>query len=84
MSGYDNGSFRPNAEITRAEMAVVIANALYKPISANAATDFADNEEIPFWAKSSVVALQRAGIMQGKARTLGNSHRKIGLQEPRL
>ncbi|MNI47978.1 Endo-1,4-beta-xylanase A precursor [compost metagenome] len=66
MNGYDDGSFRPNAEITRAEMAVVIAGALGKPVGANVATHFADDTDIPFWAKSSVAAVQQAGIMQGK------------------
>ncbi|OPH56955.1 hypothetical protein BC351_26445 [Paenibacillus ferrarius] len=66
MNGYDDGSFRPNAEITRAEMAVVIAGALGKPVGANAAAHFADDTAIPLWAKSSVAAVQQAGIMQGK------------------
>jgi hypothetical protein len=66
MNGYDDGSFRPNAEIKRAEMAVVIAGVLAKPDGANTATHFADDTDIPLWAKSSVAAVQQAGIMQGK------------------
>ncbi|WP_161601451.1 S-layer homology domain-containing protein [Paenibacillus luteus] len=66
MNGYDDGSFRPNAEITRAEMAVVIAGVLGKPFGANAVTHFSDDADIPLWAKSSVAAVQQAGIMQGK------------------
>ncbi|WP_261808088.1 S-layer homology domain-containing protein [Paenibacillus sp. N3.4] len=66
MNGYDDGSFRPNTEITRAEMAVVIAGSLGQPVGANAATHFADDTDIPFWAKSSVAAVLQAGIIQGK------------------
>ncbi|MGO4546447.1 S-layer homology domain-containing protein [Paenibacillus sp. 2TAB23] len=66
MNGYDDGSFRPSAEIMRAEMAVVIAGALDMTVDANAATHFADETDIPLWAKSSVTAVRQAGIMQGK------------------
>ncbi|OCT12892.1 hypothetical protein A8709_21415 [Paenibacillus pectinilyticus] len=66
MSGYDDGSFRPNAEITRAEMAVVIAGTLGKRVEGHAATHFTDDKDIPLWAKSSVAAVLQADIMQGK------------------
>ncbi|MBB3153832.1 hypothetical protein FHS16_003907 [Paenibacillus endophyticus] len=44
----------------------MIAEALGKPIGADSATHFADESDIPLWAKSSVAAVQHAGIMQGK------------------
>ncbi|WP_169087299.1 hypothetical protein [Paenibacillus sp. PL91] len=36
-----------NAEITHAEMAVLITNAIGKSVEANAVTDFADDKDIP-------------------------------------
>jgi hypothetical protein len=66
INGYADGSFGPNAEVTRAEMAVMIANALGQSVEANAVTGFADDGDIPAWAKGSVAYMKQAGIMQGK------------------
>ncbi|WP_307449753.1 MULTISPECIES: S-layer homology domain-containing protein [unclassified Paenibacillus] len=66
ISGYEDGSFRPDTEITRAEMAAMIANALDESIAKNAITGFADEENIPAWAKGSVAYVKQAGIVQGK------------------
>ncbi|WP_256761019.1 S-layer homology domain-containing protein [Cohnella sp. WQ 127256] len=67
IKGNQDGSFRPNAEVTRAEMAVMIANALGQPIEANATTSFADDKGIPAWAKGSVAIVKQAGIVQGNS-----------------
>ncbi len=67
IKGNQDGSFRPNAEVTRAEMAVMIANALGQPIEANTTTSFADDSDIPAWAKGSVVIVKQAGIVQGNS-----------------
>ncbi|WP_187434500.1 S-layer homology domain-containing protein [Paenibacillus methanolicus] len=67
ITGYADGSFRPNAEITRAEMAAMLAKAAGQSDTAQAATGFADDEGIPTWAKGSVGYLKRSGIVQGKA-----------------
>ncbi|MCY9660916.1 cadherin-like beta sandwich domain-containing protein [Paenibacillus chondroitinus] len=64
--GYEDGSFRPDAPITRAEMAVIIANAMGASTTAGAATGFSDDETIPAWAKGSVAFVKQAGIVQGR------------------
>ena len=64
--GYEDGSFRPDAPITRAEMAVMIARALKLPIEEDASTGFADDEAIPRWAKGAVKALRELGIVGGR------------------
>jgi len=64
--GYEDGSFRPDEPITRAEMAVMIAHALKLPIGEDAATDFADDGAIPQWAKGAVKALRDLGIVRGR------------------
>jgi tripartite motif-containing protein 71 len=66
INGYADGSFGPNAEVTRAEMAVMIGNAMGQSIEANAVTGFADDGDIPAWAKGSVAYVKQAGIVQGK------------------
>jgi hypothetical protein len=69
IKGNQDGSFRPNTEVTRAEMAAMIANALGQPIEANATTStgFADDKAIPAWAKGSIAIVKQAGIVQGKS-----------------
>ncbi|WP_256761021.1 S-layer homology domain-containing protein [Cohnella sp. WQ 127256] len=67
IKGNQDGSFRPNAEVTRAEMAVMIANALGQPIETNVTTSFADDKDIPAWAKGSVAIVKQAGIVQGNS-----------------
>lgn len=64
-SGYENGSFRPNANITRAEMATMIAKALKLAAKENASSSFADDKDIPAWAKGPVAALKELGIVNG-------------------
>ncbi|MFU1797902.1 Ig-like domain-containing protein [Paenibacillus azoreducens] len=66
VSGYGDGSFRPNAQITRAEMAVMIARALKLPLNANIVTGFTDDESIPQWAKGAVEAIRGIGIVDGR------------------
>ncbi|MBP1962491.1 S-layer homology domain-containing protein [Paenibacillus aceris] len=63
--GYEDGSFRPDAQITRAEMAVIVANAM-GAATTGTATGFSDDERIPAWAKGSVAFVKQAGIVQGR------------------
>ncbi|MDQ6419589.1 S-layer homology domain-containing protein [Paenibacillus sp. LHD-117] len=66
IQGYKDGTFRPNAEITRAEMTAMIASALKLSIQENAATGFADDKSIPLWAKGAVAELKNLDIVGGK------------------
>ena len=64
MDGYPDGTFRPNANISRQEAAMVLARILGLE-----ATDetfgFTDIETIPAWSLWAVVAVANAGIMTG-------------------
>ncbi|MCF7756073.1 cadherin-like beta sandwich domain-containing protein [Paenibacillus xylanexedens] len=66
INGYADGTFSPSAEVTRAEMAVMIAKALGQSNEANAVTSFADDKDIPAWAKGSIAYVKQAGIVNGK------------------
>ncbi|MGN7760880.1 S-layer homology domain-containing protein [Paenibacillus sp. 22594] len=66
ITGYEDGGFRPNAEITRAEMAVILAKALGVSTEGKTTSSFSDDKDIPAWAKSSVDFVKQAGIAQGK------------------
>lgn len=66
VSGYADGSIRPNARITRAEMASMIARALKLSDEAGATTGFADDKDIPKWAKGAIEAVRKLGIVNGR------------------
>ncbi|MBB6019500.1 hypothetical protein HNR77_000561 [Paenibacillus sp. JGP012] len=65
ISGYQDGSFRPNAYLTRAEMAKMVANALDVSTEIHDAMPFADETTIPSWAKASAMVLKERGIVKG-------------------
>lgn len=65
IKGFADGNFRPDANITRSEMAVMIARALHLT-SAEGLTGFADDSSIPAWAKNAIAAMKKQGMMQGK------------------
>lgn len=66
ISGYEDGAFRPDAEITRPEMVMMIAKALSQTGGSAAVTGFADDKFIPDWSKGTVAAMKQAGIIEGK------------------
>lgn len=71
VSGVAAGKFNPNAPVTRAEMATMAANAL-KTLNGDVAEDtqatlaaFADNANIPSWAKDAVALAVENEILKG-------------------
>ncbi|MNB84833.1 S-layer protein precursor [compost metagenome] len=62
VNGTGNGSFNPNQQITRAEMAAILARVLDMSAPANAA-GFSDLSN--HWAADSIEQLSRAGIVSG-------------------
>ncbi|UKS25920.1 S-layer homology domain-containing protein [Paenibacillus sp. HWE-109] len=74
VSGYEDGTFQPNAQITREQMAVMVAKALS---AAGLTVDsqpellnkFTDNSQISDWAKASVSQSVKAGIISGMTDT---------------
>jgi hypothetical protein len=74
VQGYEDGTFRPNAPITREQMAVMAARAL-KLLNlgagesvVNPATNvFTDSSAISSWAKEAVNILTAKGIMKGQS-----------------
>jgi len=67
IEGFDDGSFRPNEPITRAQMAVMLDRALkleetgLKPVE----TPFKDEAQVPAWAKDGVARAGASGLMVG-------------------
>ncbi|MFC4103241.1 S-layer homology domain-containing protein [Paenibacillus xanthanilyticus] len=67
VSGYADGSFRPDQLITRAEMAAIIVRAAGIATDPAAQPTFADANQIAAWAKPGVAAAVNAGIVKGSA-----------------
>lgn len=66
ITGYPDGSFRPNANISRADICAVIYRCIKNTVSENKAdTVFADDSTIPNYAREGVYALAGSGIVNG-------------------
>ncbi len=63
--GFEDGTFRPNENITRAQAAVLICNAKGLTPNEYGANHFTDVSEIPNWAKGAVGAAVSAGYLSG-------------------
>ncbi|KRE99395.1 hypothetical protein ASG89_27945 [Paenibacillus sp. Soil766] len=70
VSGYPNGSFRPTANITHAEMISMVVKALGLPIMTGIPTGYADDADIPDWAKPAAVISSKNNLLGG---TIGNN-----------
>ncbi|QJD83225.1 GLUG motif-containing protein [Cohnella herbarum] len=64
VSGYSDGSFKPNRIITRAEFAVMLMNAL-KRTDEGVELPFTDAVKIGDWAKKAVALAAQAGYING-------------------
>ena len=67
ISGYDDGTFKPDATITRQEAASMIANAM--GVSKVSDEKYPDDSTIASWAKNAVYRAKAAGLMKGDAGT---------------
>ncbi|UVI33523.1 S-layer homology domain-containing protein [Paenibacillus spongiae] len=67
ITGYADGSFRPDSTMTRTEMAALMARAagLHVPEAGSATPGFADGDRIPKWAIPYVAAAADASLIKG-------------------
>lgn len=69
VEGYDDGSFEPNTNVTRQDMAIMVKRAAeatgYTFAEKVEATTFTDEATIAAYAKSAVLELQKAGVVNG-------------------
>jgi hypothetical protein len=68
VNGFEDGSFRPDEEVTRAQMAVMLTRALKLSAGSNSEEGllFADDKSLPAWARGSVYALSAQGVLKGR------------------
>ncbi|WP_239618880.1 MBG domain-containing protein [Cohnella mopanensis] len=64
VSGYSDGTFKPNGAVTRAEFVVMLMNAL-KPNRSDTELNFTDQHEIQTWSRSAIAMAVQEGIVQG-------------------
>ncbi|WP_206109187.1 S-layer homology domain-containing protein [Paenibacillus sp. HB172176] len=74
VSGFEDGSFRPGQQMTRAQLAVMLANVLEDgeqtadgTSSNNDSMIFSDASAIPMWAVQATVRVKEAGLMIGRS-----------------
>ncbi|WP_438433772.1 S-layer homology domain-containing protein [Gorillibacterium sp. sgz500922] len=65
VGGYGDGTFRPEAGVTRAEFARMLASALHVPAADSAVSGFRDTRG--HWAAEPIAALADKGIVTGYA-----------------
>lgn len=66
ISGYSDATFRPNRQISRAEMVAMIVRASEEALGDAGKTSFADDQDIAAWAKPYVNSAAAAGFIKGK------------------
>lgn len=76
VTGYPDGTFKPNARITRAEIAAMLARALKLP-SIDTESRFVDGNFVPLWAQPFVQAVAGAGIVSGYEDGSFRAHKEI-------
>ena len=64
ITGYPDGTFRPDDYITRADICTIVSRSLGSPTTVSD-TPFSDDRLIPSYAKIPVYALVRLGIING-------------------
>jgi|GEM_PF-6188871 S-layer homology domain. len=70
ITGYPDGTFRPEQTITRTEMAVMLSKAMKWDTSDKQNLAFADAASIPAWALPYVELVNERGLVQGRGGNL--------------
>ncbi len=84
VSGYSDGSFKPNDKITRQEAAVMLYRAfcaLGRETGSGRRLDIADISAIDDWAYTPVIKLMQAGIISGYSDSTFRPHDEITREE---
>jgi hypothetical protein len=65
VSGYPDGTFKPDGEVTRAEFTAMLMRAVSPSNTVGGALDFNDLKSIPEWAQPFISSAVSAGIVSG-------------------
>ncbi|WP_054027570.1 endo-alpha-N-acetylgalactosaminidase family protein [Bacillus sp. FJAT-28004] len=80
VTGYEDGTFHPNGTVTRGEFSTMLARAL-KLEHGETELSFADQKQIPAWAKPFIQALVKAGFITGYEDGTFRADNKISRSE---
>ncbi|KNF09688.1 S-layer domain-containing protein [Gottschalkia purinilytica] len=75
ISGYEDGTFKPDKSISRTEMAAIISSYLEDDVTVTSEettkilSQFKDSGSIQSWARTHVAKLIKSGIMSGMSQT---------------
>ncbi len=81
ISGYEDGSFRPEAEITRLEAVAIVAALMNNPAAQAPIATFVDADEIPDWGKAAVNKAVDRGVIKGYADNTFRPQRSLSRAE---
>jgi len=74
IGGFEDGTFRSAGNLSRAQLAVMIARAADLKLNEADAVTFSDGDVIPAWAQKEVAAAVKAGLIQGKEGNIFDPH----------
>jgi hypothetical protein len=77
ISGYPDGTFKPNQNISRQEAAVVLARLLQLEQTTEDVSQFTDAAQIPAWSSAAIAASAKAGLIKGYPDGTFNATRSI-------
>lgn len=66
VTGYANGMFRPNTNITREQLARMLYAHAGTPAVSGDLNNFADGAKVSNWAKDAVIWAKEKGVIKGK------------------
>ena len=81
IKGYEDGTFRPERNITRAEFAALLVRALNLPVPDHAELAFKDKDKIPEWAHSYIAAAVDAKLILGYEDDTFRADKQINREE---
>ncbi|RIX59640.1 S-layer protein [Paenibacillus nanensis] len=81
INGYEDGRFRPQDKVTRAQFATMLSRALAFDANADDANVFKDVEQIPAYARAHVSQAAAEGIVKGFEDNTFRPHRLISRSE---
>lgn len=77
ISGYKDGTFRANHDISRSEFVVMIVRAMGLEVNDHVTSTFDDADQIPVWAKPYIAAAAEAGLIKGNGNGKFNPNAPI-------
>ncbi|BBH23618.1 hypothetical protein Back11_49630 [Paenibacillus baekrokdamisoli] len=80
LSGYPNGEFHPLAQLTRQELAVILAKALHLQIKSSVSSSFKDVDSIN-WASGYIEAVKGADLMSGDKTNIFRPNDPVSREE---